>query len=114
MGDVPAMIDHAYLISVRELRDLCDTLTTGNFEYRVFRPNDSRVLIRFNDDPKDILGLNALCFAFPIVVDVTGLSVLHKCSEAGLMACMSVYTANQKQRSEGLPKSFPVPFLILF
>jgi hypothetical protein len=66
MGDVPAMIDHGYLVSVRELRELCNILTTGNLEYRVFRPNDSRVLIRFNDDPKDTLTLNALCSLFCI------------------------------------------------
>jgi hypothetical protein len=61
------MIDQCYLTSVAELRELCDTLTTGNYKYRLFRPNDGQILIRFNDDPKDASNLNALCFAFRAV-----------------------------------------------
>ena len=92
------MIDQCYLTSVAELRELCNTLTTGNYKYRLFRPNDRQILMRFNDDPKDALNLNALCFAFPIVVEIPGLAALHNNSEGGLMVCMSVYTANQTQR----------------
>ncbi|SRR6266566_756573 len=95
------MIDQCYLASVQDLREICKELTDekyergGKCEYWLFRPNDAHVTIRFNDDSRDFLNLNALGFTFPIVVEVPGLAILHKQPEAGLMVCMSVYTANQ-------------------
>jgi hypothetical protein len=97
MVELPNMIDQAYLISVQDLREICSELTSHNCEYRLLRPNDGHVLIRFNDDAHDVLNLNALSFTFPIVVNVAGLAILHKNPEAGQMVCMSVYTAKQTQ-----------------
>jgi hypothetical protein len=91
------VIEAAFLVSVAELKEICGELTTGRYEYKLFRPNDSTILIRFNDDPKDFMSLNALHFTFSIVVQVPGLAVLHRNPEEALMVCMSIYTANQTQ-----------------
>ena len=91
------MIESCFLVSVAELKEICGELTVDRYEYKLFRPNESSILIRFNDDPKDFMNLNALHFTFPIVVTVPGLAVLHRDPEEALMVCMSVYTANQTQ-----------------
>lgn len=94
------MIDQCYLVSVLDLRDLCRELSNPleGIDYHLSKPSSDRVLIRFNDDPKDVLNLNALCFAFPIITHVPGLTLLHKQEEAGLMVCLSVYTMTPTQR----------------
>lgn len=94
------MIDQAYLVSVLDLKEICQQLSNplDGTEYALLRPNDGKVLIRFNDDPHDFMNLNSLSFSFPIVVNVTGLGLLHKNLEAGLMVCLSVYTATQTRR----------------
>jgi hypothetical protein len=91
------MIEAAFLVSVAELKEICSELTTDQYEYKLFRPNDGSILIRFNDDPKDVFNLNALRFSFPIVVQVPGLAVLHRDREEALMVCMAIYTGKQTQ-----------------
>jgi hypothetical protein len=97
------MIEQAYLVSVLELREICRDLTNdkygsgGKFEYRLLRPNHRQVMIRFNDDPTNLMNLNTLCFGFPIVAHVRGLARLHRNLEAGHMVCLSAYTAETKQ-----------------
>ena len=93
------MIDQCHLVSVADLEDICHELSNplDGIEYKLVKPRDGKVLIRFSDDPKDVLNLNALCYTFPIIVSVPGLTLLHNNLEAGLMVCMSVYTAVQTQ-----------------
>jgi len=91
------MIEAAFLVSVAQLKELCGELTTKQYEYRLYRPGDGRVMIRFNDDPKDLCNLNAICFTFPVVVEIPGLAILHRNPEEGLMVCMAIYTGKQTQ-----------------
>jgi hypothetical protein len=94
------MIDQCHLISVVDLRALLNQVSNPlrGIEYALMKPSEDRVLIRFNDDPTDIVNLNALCYAFPIVTTIPGLAVLHKDEEAGLMVLLSVYVADALQR----------------
>lgn len=97
------VIRAAYVLSVLDLRHVCKKLTSneenrGNtFGYRLLRPNDGCVLIRFSDDPTDFGSLNSLCFSFPMVAKFSGLARLHRNDEAGQIVCLSEYTADQKQ-----------------
>ena len=94
------MIDQCHLISVADLRELLNELSNplDGIEYALMKPSMDRVLIRFNDDPKDVINLNALCYAFPIVTTVPGFTLMHKNEEAGLMVLLSVYVAVPMQR----------------
>jgi hypothetical protein len=93
------MIDQCHLVSVADLEDICHELSNplNGVEYRLLKPNDGKVMIRFNDDPRDFMNLNALCYTFPIIVSVPGLTLLHNNLDAGLMCCLSIYTALQTQ-----------------
>lgn len=93
------MIDQAYLVSVQDLREICQELSTPTTTYRIKVANNKKnVSIFFNDDPEDFYN-SALSFTFPIVVNVPGLILLHKNEEAGAMVCLSIYTARQTQHT---------------
>ena len=91
MAGMDGPVDRAYLVSVEDLRDICDALTDGKLEYRLTR-DGKQVAISYNDGPDD---LNAVCFTFPIVVDIWTLGILARNEEAGLMVCLHIYTGKQ-------------------
>ena len=74
MAGMDGPVDRAYLVSVEDLRDICDALTDGKLEYRLTR-DGKQVAISYNDGPDD---LNAVCFTFPIVVDIWTLGILAR------------------------------------
>lgn len=105
MAEMAGPVDRAYLVSVEDLRDICDALSDGKREYKLTCEGDREVSISYNDPPDD---LNALSFTFPIVVN---LNVKHASllrlfgeqwpfGEDGLMVCLHVYL--QKQTRKGL------------
>jgi len=91
MAGMDGPVDRAYLVSVEDLRDICDALTDGKLEYRLTR-DGKQVAISYNDGPDD---LNAVCFTFPIVVDIWTLGILARNAEAGFMVCLHIYTGKQ-------------------
>ena len=93
-------VERAYLVSVDDLRGICKTLTDGKCEYKLACKDERHVVIVYNNGPDD---LNALCFTFPIVVN---LNVKHAAllrlfgkqwpfGEDGLMVCLHIYTGKQ-------------------
>ena len=67
MAGMDGPVDRAYLVSVEDLRDICDALNDGKREYRLTCEDEKQVAIFYNDGPDD---LNAVCFTFPIVVNL--------------------------------------------
>src|SRR5882762_5074473 len=100
MGDIPTVIDQAYLVSVQELREICEELSCDRYEYRLFRADETQVRIRYSDDViSDFFNLNAVCFLFPIVADMWPLGLLQRNAEEGMMVCLHVYTGRQTRHS---------------
>jgi hypothetical protein len=105
MAGMDGHVDRAYLVSVEGLRDICSGLTDGKREYKVTCDEGKTVAISYKDGPDD---LNALCFIFPIVVNlnVNRASLLRlfgkqwPFGEDGLMVGLHVYL--QKQTRKGL------------
>ena len=100
MAEMSGTVDRAYLVSVEGLRDICDALNDEERAYRVTCIDEKTVGIFYHDGPDN---LNALCFAFPVVVN---LNVKHAAllrlfgkqwplGEDGLMVCLHVYTGKQ-------------------
>ncbi len=92
MAGMGGPVDRAFLVSVEDLRDICDALNDEKCEYRLTRESEREVAIFYNEGPDD---LNAVCFTFPIIVDIWTLGVLARNKEAGLMVCLHVYTGKQ-------------------
>jgi hypothetical protein len=103
MAGMDGPVDRAYLVSVEDLRDICSGLADGRREYRVTCDDEKTVAISYQDEPD---GLNALCFTFPIVVN---LNVKHASllrlfgkqwpfGEDGLMVCLHIYTGMQTRK----------------
>jgi hypothetical protein len=103
MAGMDGPVDRAYLVSVEDLRDICDALNDEKREYRVICDEEKTVAISYKGRPDD---LNALCFTFPIVVN---LNVKHAAllrlfgkqwpfGEDGLMVCLHVYTGTSTRR----------------
>ena len=100
MAEMDSPVERAYLVSVHDLRGICDALTDRKREYRLTTEDEKQVAIFYNDGPDD---LNAVCFTFPIIVN---LNVQHAVllrlfgkewpfGEDGLMVCLHVYTGKQ-------------------
>lgn len=100
MAGMDGPVDRAFLVSVEDLRDICDDLNDEKREYRLAYDAEKRVTLFYNDGPDN---LNALCFTFPIVAD---LNINHASlvgllgkqwpfGEDGLMVCLHVYTGKQ-------------------
>ena len=87
MAGVAGPVDRAYLVSVEGLRDICDALNDGKREYRLTCDDERTAAISYNDGPDD---LNAVCFTFPIIVDIWTLGILARNAEAGLMVKLQV------------------------
>jgi hypothetical protein len=95
-------VERAYLVSVDDLRGICETLTDGKREYKLVCEDEGQAVIDYNDGPDD---LNAISYAFPIVVN---LNVKGRASllfgkqwpfgEDGLMVCLHIYTRNPIRR----------------
>jgi hypothetical protein len=62
-------------VSVAGLRDICDALTDGEHQYKLIREDEKKVALYYNDGPDD---LNAVCFTFPIIVDIWTLGILAR------------------------------------
>lgn len=100
MAGMAGPVDRAFLVSVADLRDICDALNDKKREYRLTHEDENQVAILHNDGPDD---LNAACFTFPIIVN---LNVSHAFllrlfgkqwpfGEDGLMVCLHIYTGKQ-------------------
>jgi len=100
MAGMDGPVERAYLVSVNDLRGICDALTNVKREYRLSCEGEQEVAIFYNDGPDD---LNAVGFAFPIIVNlnVNHASLLRLFGEQwpfgedGLMVCLHVYTGKQ-------------------
>jgi hypothetical protein len=99
MAEMGGPVDRAYLVSVDDLRDICDALNDGKREYKLTCDDEKTVAIFFNDGPDD---LNSLCFTFPIVRNLNWPSRLFgkqfPFGEDGLMVCLHIYTGKQVRR----------------
>ena len=100
MAGMDGSVERAYLVSVEDLRDICDALNNEKREYRLSRENEKKVAIFYNDGRDD---LNAVGFTFPIIVN---LNVSHAFllrlfgeqwpfGEDGLLVCLHIYTGKQ-------------------
>ena len=93
MAGMDGPVDRAYLVSVEDLRDICEALTDGKREYRLTREDEKQVAISYNDGPDD---LNAVCFTFPIIVASATASLLRLLGKQrpartdSWSACMSI------------------------
>ena len=95
-------VEVAYLVSVEDLRDICDALTDGKCEYKVTCDDDTTAAISYNDGPDN---LNATSFNFPIVASLNAkgrASLLFgkqwPFGEDGLIVCLHIYTGKQTKR----------------
>jgi len=103
MGEMGGPVDRAYLVSVDDLRDICDALNDGKREYELTCGDEKTVAITYNDGPDD---LNSICFTFPIVANLNfshGFLVRlfgkqWPFGEDGLMVCLHIYTRKQIRR----------------
>ena len=92
MAGMDGPVDRAFLVSVEDLREICNALTDGKREYKLTWEAEKEVTILYNNGLDD---LNAVCFTFPIIVDIWTLGILARNEEAGLMACLHIYTGKQ-------------------
>jgi len=100
MAGMDGPVDRAFLVSVADLRDICDSLNDEKREYRLTCEDEKKVAILYNEGPDD---LNAVCFAFPVVVNLNvGHASLLRLfgkhwpfGEDGLMVCLHIYTGKQ-------------------
>jgi hypothetical protein len=100
MEEDPTMIDRAYMVSVLDLREICENLSQSQHGYRLFRASDNSVYIRYTEDAiSDFFSLNSISYVFPIVANMTPLSCLHNHEEAGMMVCLHIYTGKQTRFS---------------
>jgi hypothetical protein len=113
MAEKHGPVEVAYMVSVDDLRTICDALTKGNREYKLTCADEKTIAITYNEGQDD---LNAVCFSFPIVAK---LNVSHPFllnlfgkgwpfGEDGLMVCLHIYTGKQIRRGlyleDGEPK----------
>ena len=99
MAEMVGHVERAYLVSVDDLRDICDALNDGKREYKLTCDDEKTVAIFYTDGPDD---LNSICFTFPIVGNLNWPSRVFgrqfPFGEDGLMVCLHVYTGKQIRR----------------
>jgi hypothetical protein len=103
MGEMGGVVERAFIVSVDDLRDICDALNDGKHEYKLTCDDEKTVAISYNDGPDD---LNSICFIFPIVANLNLshgflLQLFGKqwpFGEDGLMVCLHIHTRKQVRR----------------
>jgi hypothetical protein len=99
MGEMDGPVERAYLVSVDDLRDICNALHDGKSEYKLTCDDEKTVAISYNEGPDD---LNAVCFTFPIIRNLNWPSRIFgeqfPFGEDGLMVCLHVYMGRQIKR----------------
>jgi hypothetical protein len=63
MAEMDGPVDRAFLVSVADLRDICDALNDEKREYRLTREEEKNVAILFNDGSDDLSA--SLCSRVP-------------------------------------------------
>ncbi len=88
-------VDQIYLVSVADLRDICNQLTQGRYSYQVRGVNKDSVEIVFNDlvNKNDLLELNNLIYEFPIVTNLW----FPSNPEDGMLVGLHVYLQRKLQ-----------------
>jgi hypothetical protein len=91
------MVDQAYLVPIKDLREICKELTHKKFHYEIIEVNKDFTSITYSEGD----GLNASTFTFPIVCDLKFPLIIKNDKthyyEDDLLACLHIFTYNQIQ-----------------